>query len=609
MTDANGTRNIRTGNQSPGNASSNGTAQGMSQGPANANATPGHSRIAIERPKLNISSSRYLPKPTASGDKVAANGKASKATAAGVTNAGTTNAGVTNPASEKPNSARLTERLPSRRQATEEKNTRRRRSSSRSGSTAERRRLFGTVPDRIKRKSSSRTRALKAKTATPSRIQDRKLKASATVTPLAKKSATKSAIAAPGKTRPVLPNSSYPGRVPPARGLVRKRRRASKRYTTLRRGLQLLIAGVGLAAIGGTLLTMLPDAPEPTTTEAVVAPPPPAKTFPVALAPEISELKASLQELPNLYPSLTPKIFYVDIDTGKYASVEGTETVAAASTIKLPILLAFFEEIDAGRIDPNQTMAIQAEQIAEGSGDMQLSAPGTQFTALEVATQMIISSDNTATNMMIDLLGGKELLNTRFQAQGLEKTVLNAPLPDLEGSNTTSARDLVHTMLLISQGEDLTMRSRDRILNILNRTRNKSLLANGPMEQGALTYNKTGDIGSVLGDVALVDLPNGKRYAIATLVERPTNDGRAQELIRRISGQTYQESAKAVQPAVTPLGNVDSGADSAADGGAAGTATTGGAAAGESPDPAAATPDGEPAVPAEEPYPSANPRD
>ncbi len=357
-----------------------------------------------------------------------------------------------------------------------------------------------------------------------------------------------------GNSRPSLLNSAPIGRVGrvPPRSLSRKRR--SSRYAPiLRHGIQLLIVGLGIAAIGGTLLKMWPS-PDPAETTQVVRsePKPSARKFPLTLTREVPELKAALQELPNLYPGLTPKIFYADVDTGEYISTEGSATIAAASTIKLPILLAFFEAVDAGRIDPNRQVAVQPTQVAPGSGDMQLLAPGTQFTALEVASQMIINSDNTATNMMIDLLGGQDVLNSWFQSQGLEKTQLSAPLPDLAGTNTTSARDLAHTMLLISQGEDLQMRSRDRVLNILNRTYNKSLLASGPMDQGALTYNKTGDIESVLGDVALIDLPNGKRYVVAILVERPSNDGRAQELIRRVSSQIYEEAAKAVQPAITP---------------------------------------------------------
>ncbi|MEO1792068.1 MAG: serine hydrolase [Cyanobacteria bacterium J06629_19] len=579
MTDANGTRNTRTGSQGSSGAKPHSASTGAS-------ADVG--RPAIQRPKLNLSSSRYVP--ASSIAKTSATGTPVSSTRS------------QNPASPDVKSG---ERPNSRYRAAEERPTRRRRSQS-GASASERRRIFGTVPDRIKRKSSSRTRALKAKTTMPSRRTPKKSASSSTITKKTGRESFSSVnglsgagnSAAAGKRRPTLPNSAHPGRVPASRGLVRKRRRASRKYILLRRGIQLLIAGIGLAAIGGTLLKVLPETPEPVAVETAEKPtPPPAKTFPVAQAQEIPELKAALQELPNLYPNLTPKVFYIDVDTGSYINVEGTETVAAASTIKLPILLAFFEEIDAGRIDPNQTMAIQPEQIAEGSGDMQLSAPGTQFTALEVATQMIVTSDNTATNMMIDLLGGREVLNKRFQTQGLEKTVLNAPLPDLEGTNKTSARDLVHTMLLISEEDDLTVRSRDRVLNILNRTRNKSLLANGPLDQGALTYNKTGDIASVLGDVALVDLPNGKRYAIAALVERPTNDGRAQELINRISGQTYREAAKAVQPAVTPLGDADSNAEGSSPPGAEAT-----------PGSEPAAPSREPATPEEEPYPSANPR-
>lgn len=348
----------------------------------------------------------------------------------------------------------------------------------------------------------------------------------------------------------------------PTAASLARRRKARKKFELskpLIRLIQLVVGGLGIATIAGTILTMRinADGPSAARTESVLATDtePVVTSFPITLNQELASLKAELEELPNTYPGLKPKTFYIDVDTGNYASAGGQDEIAAASTIKLPILLAFFEEIDAGRMDLNQTMAIAPEQIAEGSGEMQLSPPGTQFTALEVATQMIVGSDNTATNMMIDLMGGAEKLNERFTNYGLEQTQLTSPLPDLTGTNTTSARDLAHTMLLISQGDSLTMRSRDRILNILNRTYNKSLIPVGLEEKGALTYNKTGDIESVLGDVSLVDVSNGKRYVIATLVERPTNDRRAVEIIHRISERTYQEAEKAIQPAVSPLGD------------------------------------------------------
>ncbi|MEM8503571.1 MAG: serine hydrolase [Cyanobacteria bacterium P01_D01_bin.1] len=431
----------------------------------------------------------------------------------------------------------------------------RRLSASPSAASVERRRLFSASSERAKSKSASRTRALKAKPAQsnpqgPSPVQIRSFRRPSG----SMSEGTRAKTGTSAKPRPVLPSTSAPGRVPPARGLVRRRRRTLKTPAPVRYVIQLAIVGLGVAAIGGTLLKVLPKAPaqETATVAPAAAPAEPTKTFPVELTREIAPVKAELQSLPNLYPSLVPKIFYADVDTGEYISVDGGEAIAAASTIKLPILLAFFEEVDAGRIDINRTMSIQPQQIASGSGDMQVAEPNTQYTALEVATQMIVNSDNTATNMMIDLLGGQEALNDRFVGYGLETTQLNAPLPDLEGTNLTSARDLSHTMLLISQGQALSTRSRDRVLNILKRTFSKGLIPANLEEKGALTYNKTGDIGSVLGDVALIDLPNGKRYVVAVLVERPNNDGRARELIRRVSSRTYQIAESAVQSVVIP---------------------------------------------------------
>ena len=51
-----------------------------------------------------------------------------------------------------------------------------------------------------------------------------------------------------------------------------------------------------------------------------------------------------------------------------------------------------------------------------------------------------------------------------------------------------------------------------------------------------------------LGDVALVDLVNGRRYLVSILVDRPFNDGRAGELIRRVSGRLYEEMSQPISP-------------------------------------------------------------
>ena len=320
-------------------------------------------------------------------------------------------------------------------------------------------------------------------------------------------------------------------------------------------GIRLLIIGLGVATIAGTILSVLTPADEPLadgtaaeTQSAVIA-----AVADDALVPtqELPALETSLAELQELIPELTPTIYVFDLDTGSYADIAGNAEVAAASTIKLPILVAFFKAVDEGLVTVEQVLTLQSGQVAAGSGDMQIQPPGTRYTALDVVTQMIINSDNTATNMIIDLLGGATALNQQFVDWGLSATVLRSPLPDIEGTNTTSAQDLVRMMAHVHQGEILSLRSRDRVFNILQRTYNKKLLPAGVSEE-TVSYNKTGNIGEVLGDVAVMDLANGKRYAIATLVQRPHNDGRAQELIRRISQTVFQSMGSADSPPADP---------------------------------------------------------
>ena len=460
----------------------------------------------------------------------------------------------------------LSKEIPASSKAPARSRRHRNKSSRRTATPLERRRQSVTGSDHVKSRPASRTLAPKTKPIQAS-SQSRNTAQVRFLRPPQEAGSRNSKARGPvrrntrafqSRTRPTLPVTSTPGKVSPPRALSRRRRRSfnvPRTPASLRYIVRLLIVGLGVAAIGGTLLKALPNAPAQETVEAapVTTPDVPIKTFPIQLTTEIETFKAALQALSEQYADLGPNVFYVDVDTGEHVSVGGSEAIAAASTVKLPILLAFFEDVDAGRIELTQPMFMQPQQIASGSGDMQVADPKTQYTALEVASQMIVTSDNTATNMIIDLLGGQDALNSRFVDYGLETTQLNAPLPDLEGTNLTSARDLAQTMLLISQGESLSVRSRDHILNILKRTRSKDLLPATLEEKGALTYNKTGDIRSVLGDIALVDLPNGKRYVVAALIQRPNNDIRAAELIRQISAQAYQIAEKAIQSAVVPL--------------------------------------------------------
>ncbi|MEH2251082.1 serine hydrolase [Nostoc sp.] len=346
-----------------------------------------------------------------------------------------------------------------------------------------------------------------------------------------------------------------------------KRGRRSSRKTQLKPMaktmlyvVRLLIVGVGMGAIVGTVLSVLDPANRISTTSVpqsnsnvARSQPQPTQTPPDAssslyLSQEILPLKNAVQNLTATNPNLTPGVFFVDLDTGNYVDVNGSTSFPAASTIKLPILIAFFQDVDAGKIRLDEMLTMQQDMVASGSGNLQYKPAGTHYAALEVATQMITISDNTATNMLIARLGGIDALNQRFRNWGLTNTIIRNQLPDLQGTNTTSPRELANLMAIMSQGNLVSMPSRDLMLDILRRTQRDTLLPSG-LGTGARIYHKTGDIGTMLADTGLVALPTGKRYIAAVMVQRPNNDPRAEKLISSISRAAYQEFS---QNAVTP---------------------------------------------------------
>lgn len=256
------------------------------------------------------------------------------------------------------------------------------------------------------------------------------------------------------------------------------------------------------------------------------------------LGEPMAALQTSLDQVITSYPDGRVGLLVVDLDTGNYVNHNGLQSFSAASTIKLPILAAFYQAVDQGMVNLNESLTMTADLVAGEAGTMQYSPIGTQFSALETVTKMITISDNTATNMILDRLGGYDALNQRFQKWGLMQTKVNRWLPDLGGTNVVSPMDLVNVLILLERGELVSRRSRDRIFNTLTAVQNRQLLPQG-LDDDAIIAHKTGTLGGILADVGLVDVPNGKRYAIAIITERPRNDPQAGSLIQKISHLTY----------------------------------------------------------------------
>jgi beta-lactamase class A len=258
----------------------------------------------------------------------------------------------------------------------------------------------------------------------------------------------------------------------------------------------------------------------------------------VSLTAPMTDLQAQVRALMTQYSFLHTGMFFLDLQTGNYLNIGGDRVFPAASTIKLPILIAFFQDLDAGKVRLDEPLVMRDDLITDGSGEMQDEPVGTRFTAAETVTKMITISDNTATNMIIDRLGGIDQLNQRFQSWGLQDTVIHHMLSDLRGTNTTSSQDMVRLLALVVNDKLLSAQSKDQVLNILRHTTIRSLLPAG-LGAGADIANKTGDIGFLIGDAGLITMPTGKRYLAGIFVERPYDDTRGRDFIQQVSRLVY----------------------------------------------------------------------
>jgi beta-lactamase class A len=106
------------------------------------------------------------------------------------------------------------------------------------------------------------------------------------------------------------------------------------------------------------------------------------------------------------------------LTTGEEAAVRADEGFNSASVIKLAVLVLAFRMADEGKLSLTQRVTINAEDIRGGTGIFRYHDPGLQPTMRDVLLQMIITSDNTATDIAIGKVGGVDRVNAWLREAG-----------------------------------------------------------------------------------------------------------------------------------------------------------------------------------------------
>src|SRR5215831_7449590 len=106
------------------------------------------------------------------------------------------------------------------------------------------------------------------------------------------------------------------------------------------------------------------------------------------------------------------------LTTGDSAAVRADEAFNSASVIKIPILALAFEMADRERLSLADRVTITADDRRGGSGIFRYHDPGLQPTMRDVLLQMVITSDNTATDLALGKMGGVDAVNGWLRTNG-----------------------------------------------------------------------------------------------------------------------------------------------------------------------------------------------
>ena len=261
------------------------------------------------------------------------------------------------------------------------------------------------------------------------------------------------------------------------------------------------------------------------------------------LTSEMTDLKKQLLNLAKEYPTIHPAVYVWEYENGKYLGINENEQFSAASIIKLPVLVRLFKSIEANQMTIFDDMTLTDYYKASGSGNLQYFQTGTKLTLDQLAKTMIQDSDNSATNMLMAKMGGMDDVNMGLRDWGISTTYVRTWLPDLGGTNKTTASDLAKILYNLDNPGFLNINSREYIIDYMSHVKNNKLIAAG-LGEGALFVHKTGDIGSMLGDAGIVYAPNNQKYIIVILANRPYNAPQGKEFIVKASNLIYKNIVK-----------------------------------------------------------------
>ena len=238
----------------------------------------------------------------------------------------------------------------------------------------------------------------------------------------------------------------------------------------------------------------------------------------------------------------TVSLYARNLDTGASTGIRESDPVRTASTIKLPIMLAVFDAVARGQAKWTEPLTLTAAEKVSGSGVLGTEfSDGVQLPLRDVLHLMIVLSDNTATNMILERFTA-DAVNQYLDKIGIRTTrsmrkvrgdgnELKSPsgwsaagkLPENQeyGLGVSTPRDMVTILEKLERGEIVSPEASREIVAILRRCQDSTGIRRRVAEPVA---NKTGSLDALRSDVGIVYSKGGRIAMAITVDDLPKSD-------------------------------------------------------------------------------------
>ncbi len=266
------------------------------------------------------------------------------------------------------------------------------------------------------------------------------------------------------------------------------------------------------------------------------------------------------------------------LGTGEEAFVNGNDLFPTASVFKVPVIVELYRQVESGRIRLNRKITLKEYDKVPGSGVLRELNPGLMITVQDLATLMIIISDNTATDIIFNLVG-KENINKTLRKLGLEKTKVVANCRDLlfglyglddinpeertielfrrrtrsrsfnpnswtlrvENNNVTTPREMLRLLEMIESGEAASQASCNAIIETMKKCQTDNCRIPKYLPRNKVEMaRKTGNLPGIRPDVGIIYLlDKGECYILCCFTMDAADDYAAEEAIAAVSKLVY----------------------------------------------------------------------